>query len=105
MRLKINDNRPERARTPKREVIYANVGHLPNGLCRQGHNTSKEGGSAGLDAQTLSHANAKPAAGCQAECLYDLKEAERHACPRLKERRQALHEDFLRTGDTSPYDA
>lgn len=66
MGLEIDDNRAELAPPFEREIINPNLGYLSNWLCWQGHNTSKDGCFARLDAQALSDPDAKSPTSCQA---------------------------------------
>src|SRR5882724_3232673 len=98
MSFQIHHDSSERASTPEREIIDANVGDMPNWLCRQCHDTAENGEPAGLDTHAICDAHAEPPAGRQANDLDQLKESCCHTCSGSNKGGQSLGKDFLWAG-------
>src|SRR6266567_9498084 len=98
MCLQIYDDSPERASTPEREIIDANVGNMPHWLWRQCHDTSKNGEPARLDTHAIGDAHTEPPTGRQANDLDHLKESCRHTRSGSNKGSQPLSKDFSWAG-------
>jgi hypothetical protein len=74
MWLSIPNDRPKCASTWEGELVKTNLWHLPNWLCRQRHDASKQGVACGLDAHAIRDASAQSASSRQTKRLEQLKE-------------------------------
>lgn len=90
MRLQIDDNRAELAPTSEREIVDANLRHLPDWRGWKRHDTSKNGLARGLYPQAIRDTNPKPSTSGKTNDLRDLIQTPRDTCKGVNKWRQTL---------------